>query len=306
MEPTSLIDDAEFSLPPELLTDDDFLVEKENKVDRFGNCLFPYESSHFGSTVKPIDDEEEKLVAGLTSKMVKSSLEDDFSGGNLGSHAFPAGNDAKTQVSSQKVAWDLHYAPAEELNGYNNHNGRGLLDLPRKYTLAAAKITNAGSSYYNRQTLQYQRLQAIHFQQLKLKQQQLMKYHRQLMQQQSRGLGANNNSNNKIAGSVYLSPSAWSNQPQRGDVFVGNRTGKRGSTGTGVFLPRCVNHATAAVRQKPVLATGLVPARVVQPSVRSSPSLNDGSWSNDGGFSSQMKMEQPVKEDPRLPLDWAY
>ncbi|KAH0918748.1 hypothetical protein HID58_026408 [Brassica napus] len=254
MEPTSLIDDAEFSLPPELLTDDDFLVEEENKVDRFGNCLFPYESSHFGSTVKPIDDEEEKLVAGLTSKMVKSSLKDDFSGGNLGSHAFPAGNDAKTQVSSQTVAWDLHYAPAEELNGYNNHNGRGLLDLPRKYTLAAAKITNAGSSYYNRQTLQYQRLQAIH----------------------------------------------------RGDVPVGNRTGKRGSTGTGVFLPRCVNHVTAAVRQKPMLATSLVPARVVQPSVRSSPSLNDGSWSNDGGFSSQMKMEQPVKEDPRLPLDWAY
>ncbi|CAN7051888.1 unnamed protein product [Brassica rapa subsp. trilocularis] len=306
MEPTSLIDDAEFSLPPELLTDEDFLVEKENKVDRFGNCLFPYESSHFGSTVKPIDGEEEKLVAGLTSKMVKSSLEDDFSGGILGSHAFPAGNDAKTQVSSQTATWDLHYAPAEELNGYNNHNGRGLLDLPRKYTLAAAKITNGGSSYYNRQTLQYQRLQAIHFQQLKLKQQQLMKYHRQLMQQQSRGLGANNNSNNKIAGSVDLSPSAWSNQPQRGDVPVGNRTGKRGSTGTGVFLPRCVNHSTGAVRQKPVLATGLVPARVVQPSVRSSPSLNDGSWSNDGGFSSQMKMEQPVKEEPRLPLDWAY
>lgn len=89
----------------------------------------------------------------------------------------------------------------------------------------------------------------VKFQQLQ--QQQLMKHHRQLMQQ-SRGLGANNNNNNnKIAGSVDLSPSAWSNQPQRGDVFLGNRTGKRGSTGTGVFLPRCVNHATAEVREKP-------------------------------------------------------
>ena len=88
----------------------------------------------------------------------------------------------------------------------------------------------------------------VKFQQLQ--QQQLMKHHRQLMQQ-SRGLAANNNNNNKIAGSVDFSPSAWSNQPQRGDVFLGNRTGKRGSTGTGVFLPRCVNHATAEVREKP-------------------------------------------------------
>ncbi|KAG2325028.1 hypothetical protein Bca52824_007756 [Brassica carinata] len=116
-----------------------------------------------------------------------------------------------------------------------------------------------------------------------------MKRHRQLVQQ-SRGLGANDN--NKIAGSVDSSPSAWSNQ----HVFLGDRSVKRGSTGTGVFLPRRVNHATAKAREKP---------QVVQPSVRSSPSLNDGSWINDGGFSSQMKMEQPV-EDPRLPLDWAY
>lgn len=70
-----------------------------------------------------------------------------------------------------------------------------------------------------------------------LKQQQLM--------HQSRGLvGANDN--NKIAATVDLSTSAWSNKPQRPDVFLQNhRTGKRGSTGTGVFLPRCVNHATA-------------------------------------------------------------
>ncbi|KAG2325027.1 hypothetical protein Bca52824_007755 [Brassica carinata] len=311
-EPTSLIDDAEFSLPPEFLTDDDFLVEKENKADRFSNRLLPYEPSHgfeldsgFGSTVKPIGDEE-KLLDGLTRKMVQSSLEDDLSGGFLCSHAFPAGNGTKawgstsrcgtggrwnqncqTQVSSQTVAWDLHYAGAE--NGYNNHNGRGLLDLPRKHPLAASKIHNDGSGYYNRQSL----LLAIQFQQ-----QQLMKRHRQLVQQ-SRGLGANDN--NKIAGSVDSSPSAWSNQ----HVFLGDRSVKRGSTGTGVFLPRRLNHATAKAREKPMRTTVLVPARVVQPSVRSSPSLNDRSWSNDGGVSRQMKMEEPV-EDLRLPLDWVY
>ncbi|KAJ4885236.1 Uncharacterized protein Rs2_35329 [Raphanus sativus] len=320
-EPTSLIDDAEFSLPPEFLTDDDFLVEKENKGDRFRNCLFPYESSHgfeldldFGSTVKPIGDKE-KLLAGLSRKMAQSSLEDDLSGGFFRRHAFSTGNNGtkawdstrrvavgcrnqncQTQVSSQTVVWDRHYAGgAEELtlmniNGYNNHNGRGLLDLPRKHQhpLAAAKITNAVSSYYNRQSLHYHKLQAIQF----LKQQQLM--------QQSRGLvGANDN--NKIAATVDLSTSAWSNQPQRPDVFLQtHRTGNRGSTGTGVFLPRCVNHATA---EKPMLATVLVPARVVP-----SPSLNDGSWKqrmNNSGFSNQIKMEQPVN-DPRLPSDWAY
>ncbi|KAL0724919.1 hypothetical protein Bca4012_039518 [Brassica carinata] len=341
-EPTSLIDDAEFSLPPEFLTDDDFLVEKENKADRFSNRLFPYEPSHgfeldsgFGSTVKPIGHEE-KLLDGLTRKMVQSSLEDDLSGGFLCSHAFPAGNGTKawgsstrcgaggrwnqncqTQVSSQTVAWDLHYAGAE--NGYNNHNGRGLLDLPRKHPLAAAKIHNDGSGYYNRQSL-LQAIQVIYLNicffffffflrfnigadvclsWCKFQQQQLMKRHRQLVQQ-SRGLGANDN--NKIAGSVDSSPSAWSNQ----HVFLGDRSVKRGSTGTGVFLPRRLNHATAKAREKPPMRTTvLVPARVVQPSVRSSPSLNDRSWSNDGGVSRQMKMEEPV-EDLRLPLDWVY
>ncbi|KAF8093735.1 hypothetical protein N665_0379s0025 [Sinapis alba] len=275
MEPNSLTDDdAEFSLPLEFLTDDDFLVEKENK------SLFPYEPSHgFRSTVKLIGNEE-KLLAGLTRKMIQSSPEDDFSGGFRG-------NDAKAwsatcgrrdpnsqrRVSSQAAAWDLYCAAAEELammniNGYNNH-----------YDL---------SSYYSRQSLQYQKLQAIQFQQLK--QQQLMKHHRHLVQQ-SRGLIVNNN---KIAGHADLSPSAWSSQPLRRDdssrraVFLGNHNGKRGSTGTGVFLPRRVNYtfpATAESRKNP-----------------------NASWrqrSNNGGFTSQMKMEQPVKE-PSLPSDWAY
>lgn len=65
----------------------------------------------------------------------------------------------KTRVSSQAAEWDLYCAAAEELamidiNGYNNHNGRG-------FPLAAAKIPNDGSGYYNCQSLQYQKLQAI-------------------------------------------------------------------------------------------------------------------------------------------------
>lgn len=91
-------------------------------------------------------------------------------------------------------------------------------------------------------------LSLLQFQQLK--QQQLMQ------QQQRRGLKANNN---KTAGHVNFSPSAWSNQPHRRDgsrmraVFLGDRTGKPRSTGTGVFLPRRVNHtshADAETREK--------------------------------------------------------
>ncbi|KAL0714358.1 hypothetical protein Bca4012_021337 [Brassica carinata] len=274
MEPTSLVDDAEFRLPPEFLTDDDFLVEKVFKGDE--SNLFPYKPNHgfgldpgFGSTVKPTGDEK-SFLTGLTRKTVRSTHEDDFSGGFCGNHAFPAcgatrsragigcdrrNRNYQTRVSSQAAAWDLYSAALEELammnmnDGYNG--GRGVFDLPSKHPIAAAaaKNPNDGTGYYSRQSLQYQKLQVLQFQQLK--QQQLMKL---LVQQQSRGLKANSK---KIAGHVDLSRSAWSNQPQSRDgsgmraVFLGGgRTGKPRSTGTGVFLPRSVNH-TLETREKP-------------------------------------------------------
>ncbi|CAH8350249.1 unnamed protein product [Eruca vesicaria subsp. sativa] len=62
----------------------------------------------------------------------------------------------------------IYTAAAEEpsmmnLNGYNNHNSvKGLLDLPRKHPLAAAaKLSNHGSGFYSRRSLQYHKLQAI-------------------------------------------------------------------------------------------------------------------------------------------------
>ncbi|KAL0772857.1 hypothetical protein Bca101_038008 [Brassica carinata] len=305
MEPACLVDDAEFWLPTEFLTDD-FLVEKENK-----ESVFPYEPSH---------GDEESFLAGLSRKMVQSTLEDDDAmawdmtrcGG---------GYSCQARVSSQAAAWDMYCAATEELammslTGYNNHHsGRGPLDHPGKHPLAAAKISNHGSGFYSRQSLQYQKLQAIQFQQLK--EQQLMKYNRQLAQQRV-------NNHIKSSGHMDLSPSAWCTQPQRRAVSLGDRTGKRGSTGTGVFLPR--SPVTAQTRKKPkmfslglALGTVLVPARVAhvlnlnesvvhQTPVRSSASFNDASWrqrSNNGGYSSQMMIEQTVNE-PRLPSDWAY
>ncbi|CAH8286717.1 unnamed protein product [Eruca vesicaria subsp. sativa] len=282
MEPTSLIGDAAFWLPSEFLNDDDFLVEKENN-----KCLFP--SRGFDSNVTPIGDEEELLVGGFTRKTVQASLEDYCSGGFCGNDA-KAWNATRSPQSTRcdrrnlnRQHHDMYCAAAEEelammnINGYNNHSDRRLLHLPEKHPLTAAKIPNDASAYYSRQSLQYQKLQAIQFQQLK--QQQLIKHHRHLMQQ-SRGLGVNHN---KIDGSVDLSPSAWSNQPQilDGADFLG----KRGSTGTGVFLPRRVTPATVDTPKKT--------------------NASSRQRSNNGGFSSQVKMERPVNE-LRLPSEWAY
>lgn len=112
MEPSSVIDDAEFWLPPEFLTDDDFLVEKENNGVGIDDSLFPYEPRHgFGSTVRPKtvkEDDEESFLAGLTQQMVKSSLEDAFSGGFCGNHAFPAGNDNKVVRFRPKTNFVLY------------------------------------------------------------------------------------------------------------------------------------------------------------------------------------------------------
>ncbi|VVB05607.1 unnamed protein product [Arabis nemorensis] len=322
MEPTSVIDDdAEFWLPSEFLTDEDFLLEKENSgggnENRRGFGSFELKSG-FGSTVKSNGDDE-NFVAGLTRKMVQSSLEDDFSGGFCGNEAFPARNDNKAwgttrspqstlcvagircgcrnqsqSRASSQAAWDLYCDATEEMgkmniNGdYNNHSGRRLLPPPTKLssvTATAVKIPNNGSGYYNHQSLQYQKLQAI---------------------QSRAGL--------KNGGHVDLSSLAWSNQLPRRDiggssmraVFLGDRTGKSGSTGTGVFLPQRFNNITSPVtaetRKKPTLKAVLVPARVVQV-------LSDNDvWrqrSNNGGFMGQMSAEQSVNE-PRLPPDWAY
>uniref|UniRef100_A0A1J3CZZ9 TIP41-like protein n=1 Tax=Noccaea caerulescens TaxID=107243 RepID=A0A1J3CZZ9_NOCCA len=354
MEPTSVIDDAEFWLPPEFLTDDDFLVEKENNgggIDESNKKRHGFDSRS-GSTCKPIGDEDH-FLAGLTKQMVQSTLEDDFYTGFSGNDNKAWGTTrlplcaagiecgcqnqisiqhCRSRVSSQ-ATWDLYCAAAEEMAkmnikdesyGYNNQIDGGLLNLPRKHPLAAAKIPNNGSGYHNHQSLSYQKLQAIQFQQLK--HQQMMKHHRQLLQSRCKIT-----SNKNGGGPVGLSPSAWSNQLPRRDgsgmraVFLGDHAGKRGSTGTGVFLPRSVNHtssATAETLKKSTPAAVLVPARVaeflnlddsvVHPVVRSSTALNDVLWrqrSNNGGLSRQIhggvRSEQAVNE-LQLPSEWAY
>ncbi|PNX73317.1 hypothetical protein L195_g029216 [Trifolium pratense] len=93
----------------------------------------------------------------------------------------------------------------------------------------------------------------------------------QMTQNRGKNGGADGRNNNN--GALGLSSSAWptlqhaKNQQfqnqQYGSgmraVFLGNNSGRRESTGTGVFLPRPVDS-----RRKPACATALVPARVAQ------------------------------------------
>ena len=102
-----VLDDGEFWLPPQFLTDDDLFMDKskaknspKNLKDGFGlefdgsKSLFPYEfpsgfgSSGFSSDISSpgesvvgsteTESDEEDYLAGLTRQMARSTLEDDF------------------------------------------------------------------------------------------------------------------------------------------------------------------------------------------------------------------------------------
>ena len=93
------LDDAEFWLPPEFLTDDDLAVEKNGSSKNEGNgvgsdmrTLFPYDfpyrfgsfgsSSDLGSPVESVvgssetESDEEDYLAGLTRQIARSTLVD--------------------------------------------------------------------------------------------------------------------------------------------------------------------------------------------------------------------------------------
>ncbi|KAE8654284.1 copper transporter 1-like [Hibiscus syriacus] len=93
-----VLDDGEFWLPPQFLTDDDFFVDgvkatNNTKNLKDGESLFPYEfpggfrsfgfSSDLSSPVESVlgstetESDEEDYLAGLTRQMAHSTLEDD-------------------------------------------------------------------------------------------------------------------------------------------------------------------------------------------------------------------------------------
>jgi hypothetical protein len=85
------LDDGEFWLPPEFLTDNDIAMEKNERDSESTKTLFPFEFSYggFGSSSdlsSPVESvvgssetesDEEDYLTGLTRQMTRSTLLDD-------------------------------------------------------------------------------------------------------------------------------------------------------------------------------------------------------------------------------------
>ncbi|KAJ0027518.1 hypothetical protein Pint_35292 [Pistacia integerrima] len=116
------LDDGEFWLPPQFLTDDDILMDmskSNNKKDAFDSeaeatkPLFPFEfsygfgsfghsSSDLSSPVESVmgstetESDEEDFIAGLTRQMAHSTLEEDFAGNHKTKGRFVSGSPQST------------------------------------------------------------------------------------------------------------------------------------------------------------------------------------------------------------------
>ncbi|XVE96967.1 hypothetical protein REPUB_Repub02eG0269800 [Reevesia pubescens] len=257
----------------------------------------------------------------------------------------------QSRVSSLPGTWDLLYAAAGEVarmrmneeSSYGGFNNRGLLGPPARKPPSNLDVPGF---YAPHQSLAHQKLQATQFQQPK--QHQLMKQQnasvwggekQQLHQQQHQVVQNRGRNNNRSLG---LSQSAWPSlqqqqpqtQTQNGSgmraVFLGNSTGKRKCSGTGVFLPRRVGAPTEP-RKKPACSTVLLPARVVQalnlnideigaqPQIRhprfnssltadSDAALRLRSGGNVFGNQKQrnFRPQQGINHELRLPQEWTY
>lgn len=245
-----LIDNGEFWLPPQFLTDDDILMDFNTiKKTDFGYGLFgPGPNSDLSSPVESVvgstetESDEEDYLAGLTKKLSRSTLQDNFwkidntheipsskAWGVSGSPQSTLCNvlgssrgspNCPSQVSSpppgmtrNDAAWDLLYAAAGEVarmrmaeEGAGFYNNRGLLGPARKPSpIAVPQKTPNPNPNPNFGYQSYHQFQAAQFQQLK--QQQMMKQ-QQYQQKQAQQMVQNRARNNN-GRPLGLSPSAW-------------------------------------------------------------------------------------------------
>ncbi|KAJ1411237.1 hypothetical protein SESBI_21278 [Sesbania bispinosa] len=367
------LDDGEFWLPPQFLTDDDdddtinnltSLNHKNDDVfDAVSRAMFSY---HLSSPVESVvgssetESDEEEHMAELTRRLAHSTLELDLKNqitfatekpkgtfvtgspqstlsalGSSGKGSSP--NGGVYQVNSQKATWDLLRAAAGEVERMRlNEEGYGYV---RNTGKPSSVMTNPGVGFYSQQqSLSHQQLQIAQFQMMR--QQQFANQQGSVWgcgaQRRSNQMVPNRGRNSDVRGgcNMGLSPSAWPPlqhaKQQYGSgmraVFLGNPSGKSERTGTGVFLPRCVD-APAESRKKPACSTVLVPDRVAQalnlklegmvggqpqPQPRSNGTSNMENASrirSNNGFSQQkrnLRSQPPVNHEIRLPQEWTY
>ncbi|XP_027336508.1 uncharacterized protein LOC113850249 isoform X2 [Abrus precatorius] len=377
------LDDGEFWLPPQFLTDDDasfdnihnnslaaLNAKNDDVFDSVSRTLFPYLSSPVESVVGSSEtesDEEEQHMAELTRRLAHSTLELDLVSRNNNTFAsekpkgvFGSGspqstlsalgssgkgsspNGSVSQMNSQRATWDLLRAAAGEVERMrlsDERCGYGFVrNAPKPSTVVTTQPNpGLGLRFYPQQQ---QQQQSFSHQQLQIAQFEMLRQQQMAKQQQQRQMvpnrGRNINRNNVRSNNTGLSSSAWPSLQQGKQqfgsgmraVFLGNPSGKRESTGTGVFLPRCVDN-TSESRKKSVL----VPDRVAQalnlnlegmvgghfqqhyPRFNGGSSMEKGSAiprvrsNNNYGFSQQKRSIRPhpqVNHEIQLPQEWTY
>ncbi|XP_047332641.1 uncharacterized protein LOC124936205 [Impatiens glandulifera] len=275
------LNDAEFWLPPEFLTDDDILMDYKstttNKVPDSAGYI-PFDFSCSGLTSPEVESDEEDYLAGWTRKTAQIKLNDMIWKSDTNKVSAMAGSPQSTlckflggcgckspncpsRVSSPSPP------PAAKANRSDGDQDllasaagkvarlRTFEDMNGYYQNVAPSCTG----FYPNESLSYNQIQVAQFQQLN-------HHHQQQQQQMLNQQALTNryhqsdkvmNNNNRLLG---LPPSAWptlqqsQQQPPPSSVmraiFVGNNGVKRERAGTGVFLPRQVS-TPAEIRRKP-------------------------------------------------------
>ncbi|KAL0309932.1 UNVERIFIED_CONTAM: hypothetical protein Sradi_5935500 [Sesamum radiatum] len=294
------LDDGEFWLPSEFLTDDDLLTDFKTdhfKMKRdddfshgFGNSFgfasdlsSPVESV-MGSTETESDEDDFYNWGWKLSGSPQSTLCGCKPGSSRGSpnsvsrvSSPPDGKDA--------VGWDLLYAAAGEVARMRMieettpfHSNKLFAPPPKPSPVAVpVKKPNPAAGFYPNQAqtqahLAYLQLQATQFQ--RMKQQQMMKSN--VWGQGKMDYQFQNGRTGIVGRTQGLSMAAWptlqqSQQQQQHQqpgsgmraVFLGETGAKKERTGTGVFLPRRFGSNPTETRKKPGCSTVLLPDRVV-------------------------------------------
>ncbi|KAL5133724.1 hypothetical protein HKD37_03G007013 [Glycine soja] len=359
------LDDGEFWLPPQFLTDEDDddtsfcnnLTAQNYAVSR---------SLFFSSSSSETESDEEDHLAELTRRV---ALELDLNnkgvfgdgGGspqstlsvfeNSGKGSSP--NDAVPPHVNSSSTWDLLRAAAGEVERICdescNRYGQNFLtpssvDASVQQPNAVNCANGVGLGFYPQQK-QHQQQPSLCHQQLQIAQFEMMKKQQQQRQMVPPNRGINNNNNNvvtvgNVVNGLGLSGSAWVPPPgsRMRAVFLAGKIEK--STGTGVFLPRCVDtRNNNDSRKKPGCITVLVPDRVAQVlnlnldgvvggghkqqhkprfigengSAVSRVRSNNYNNNNHYGYShhqkrNNMKLQQPqvVNHEIQLPQEWTY
>ncbi|KAL6503225.1 hypothetical protein OROHE_023854 [Orobanche hederae] len=282
------MDDLEFLLPSELLTDDDLLTD-------FG-CGFGNSSILSSDLSSPVESvtgtletgsDEDDFISELTRKLTRpilreSKLSYDYPARGMrlsgspqstlcgfktdsGSSPNSSSRVCSPQEAKDALSWDLLYAAAEEVArirmaeetaAFYSAKPYPPTEKPISLTLPQQKPNHASGFYSNQAQIQthlsYHHLQAAMLQQMK-QQQQMMK--NRVMGQRTMEYQLQNGS--KVGGrdgTYGLSVSAWPTL-QQSRQHAGSGTKPAGLTkervGTGVFMPRRFASNPMETRKKP-------------------------------------------------------